>query len=219
MSEFQFAYTIDLKDTKPFVKKTLKNKYMCDGMNLLEYITEDEINEATNIIVFGKSRLTWFKGKDKVYKSQVWCRVNTPLELNSDRVITRKNVYVSWLPTPVWDFDTLTSDYHRKKGQHYIEVSLEDGSGEMDVLQLASSLTHQYGYFFTPHTVSESKGKYHITVETDADVNIDIFSEIASHKKEINKNLGLSIECKVRKSEGKEANQMPTVPSEDEWDW
>ena len=219
MSRFQFPYSIDLSDTKPFkLKRTKEQKFSCDGINILEYLTEDEVDRADNIIVFG-SRLTWFKGVETLTPGMIWDSVNFKIDEHSEREITGKNLYVTWLPTPVWDFNELTSDYHREKGQHYIKVSLEDEVGEMDVLGLASGLTHLYGYHFTVHTVSEKKGIYHITISGKSDVDVNVFNEIAKRQNEIHINKGLWIECKVRKSEGKEENKMPVIPNQDDWDW
>ena len=51
------------------------------------------------------------------------------------------------------------------------------------------------------------------------DLDVSVFNEIAKHQSEIQKPRGLWIECKVRKTEGKEENKMPAVPSQDDWDW
>lgn len=219
MSRFQFPYSIDLSNTKSSIlKRTKEQKFSCDGINILEYLTEDEVDNADNIIVFG-SRLTWFKGVETITPDMIWDSVNLKIEEYPEREITGKNLYVTWLPTPVWDFDELTSDYHREKGQHYIKVSLEEGASEMDILGFASGLTHQYGYLFTVHTVSEKEGIYHITISGESDVDVNVFNEIAKHQEEIHINRGLRIVCKVHKSEGKEENKMPVIPNQDDWSW
>ena len=225
MSRFQFPYEIDLSNTKPFVlRRTKEQKFTCSGINILEYLTEEEVDNVDNIIVLG-SELTWYKGAEVITPDMVWDNINFTIEEHPDREITSKNIYITRSQTPVWSFSELTSDYHHEKNQHYINVTLEEGSGEMDVLSLASGLTHLFGYFFTPHTVSQREGIYHITVSVfsadgnEHDLDVSVFNEIAKHQSEIQKPRGLWIECKVRKTEGKEENKMPAVPSQDDWDW
>lgn len=219
MSKFRFPYNVDLSNTKPILKKVAKDKkYICDGINLLEYLTEDEINKADNIVVFG-SKLTWFKGVDMISPYMEWESVNFEMSEHPNRAITAKNLYVSWLPTPSWNFNEITTDYHKEKNQPYIKVSLEESSSELDVLELASGLTYTYGYYFTIHTVSEKKGIYHLTVTGNTDVDLDIFNEIVKHQNEIHEDSALWIECKIRKTEGKEENLMPVVPSSEDWEW
>ena len=189
MSRFQFPYKIDLSDTKPFLlRRTKEQKFACDSINILDYLTEEEVENIDNIIVFG-SRLTWFKGVETITPDMVWDNINFKIEEHPDREITSKNIYITWMPTPVWSFSELTSDYRREKNQHYIKVTLEEDACEMDVLSLASGLTHQYGYQFIPHTVSERKGVYHITASSNhEDLDLSMFNEISAHQKECHEN-------------------------------
>lgn len=197
----------------------LEREKVCGSINLLEYLTEDEIENASNIVVFD-GKLLWFKGKETITPKTVWETINFKISEHPEREVSSKNIYVTDFPEPIWSFNELTSDYHREKGQNYLEVTLEEGSNELDVLGLASGMVHLYGYFFTPHTVSERRGVYHITGRCqNEDDLVPVFKEVESHQKEIQKKKGLFVTYKVRRTEGRQENEMPKIPSEEDWDW
>ena len=100
---------------------------------------------------------------------------------------------------------------------------MEDGSGDLDVLNLASGLTHLYGYLFIPHKISDRSDVHHILVDTkneeESDSLVPVFEEIYSHRKEIQEKRGLYVEFKTRRTDGKKSNDMPCPVPVEEWEW
>lgn len=206
--EFKFPFTVKL-DTN---KVRVKNSLITSGVNLLDYVPKEEIDKATNIVVMGDNcKVTWFKGKGLIGPKDTWYMVNTPNTYTGNH----KNIFITKTQDFTWWFNDLTSSYRNMKGQHYVEVSLEEVSSEIDVLVLANELSFLYGVQFKVHTVSQTKGIYHLTV--DDDIDISVFSDIQVHQDEIHNVHCLWVECKVHGSTGKEENKMPVGPTS--WEW
>lgn len=203
---FNFPFNIKLNKSKALVKA---NKYTVDGINILNYVSKEEIDTAWSVIVFN-TKLTLVKGSETIKSDKVYEVVNTTLEENPNQFTSRKYLFITTLPSPLWSFNELTTNYQRERNQYYIKVTLEDGNTEMDVLNLVNGLTYLYGYQFTVHTVSEQRGIYHITmVSRNTNTPVSIFNEIATKQNEIHKSTGLSTEVKVNKK----ATELNTLPA------
>jgi len=215
MSKFQFPYTIKLQ--KPLKKVVPKDKkYICDGINILEYVTEDEVQNADNIIVF-THKLNWYKGILTINPDMIWDTVTFTIKENPERKISGKNLYISWIPDYIWDFNDITTGYTKEKNQYFIRVELTEDTNEMDVLGLASGLSHLYGYKFIPHTINDIKRIYEITMEKECDSEIGIFTEISKYQKDILKARGLWTDVRVNHHSTHIETQSYITP--DKWEW
>jgi hypothetical protein len=202
---FNFPFNFKLNKSKALVKA---NKYTVDGINILNYVTAEEVDFAYSVIVFN-TKLTLVKGSENIKSSAVYEVINTTHEEEPFRMTSHKYLFITTLPSPLWSFNNMTSNYQRERNQYYIKVTLEDGNTEMDVLNLASGLTYYYGYQFTPHTVSEQSGIYHITLASKStNTPVNVFNDIASKVKDIYKASGLDIEVKVNRKVT-ESNILP----------
>lgn len=193
---FNFPFNFKLNKSKALVKA---NKYTVDGINILNYVTAEEVDLAYSVIVFN-TKLTLVKGSENIKSSAVYEVINTTHEEEPFRTTSHRYLFITPLPAPMWSFNELTSNYQRERNQYYIKVLLEDNNSEMDVLNLASGLTYYYGYQFTVHTVSEQKGIYHITLTSKStNTPVGVFNDISSRAKDIHKASGLDIEVKVNR--------------------
>ena len=203
----RFQFPFDIEAYKP--RATIKNNKVA-GIDLNKYNIKS-LKGFDNVLIF-TSRLVSLKGGPNVSALDTY-EVVTPTYNNRTK---SKNILLTDLELPVWVLSTMTSNYSRQKNQYYINVELLEGSTEMDVLSLAAGLTFTYGYQFLVHTVSTSRGIYHLTLSDAVDTQVSIFTEIQKKAQEINNNYGLSIEVKVNKKETK-SSLMPAPIHE--WEW
>ena len=103
---FNFPFNIKLNKSKALVKA---NKYTVDGINILNYVTKDEVDAAWSVIVFN-TKLTLVKGSETIKSDKVYEVVNTTLEENPNQFTSHKYLFITTLPTPLWSFNYLTSN-------------------------------------------------------------------------------------------------------------
>lgn len=215
--KFQFPFKVDISKTKnPILRVSQDEKYMCDGINLLDYMSEKEIEDCKEIVVFN-TKLTLYKGDGIYTPEQTFQTIEEPVSENSDRKLESEYVYIHTKEKICWNFSEMTSNYSKERNQHYVKIELEECTSELDVLSLAAGLGMYYGVHFTIHTVSESKGIYHLTIDSmKEDGYVDIFNDISNKKDEIYQEKALFVTVGVNKK-NTESNSMP-APKYD-WDW
>ena len=224
---FQFPFSVDISKTRSGLKRVpVDKKYICDGINVLDYLTVEEVEACREIVVFN-TRLCLYKGSGIYEPNQLFSVVDEKLE-NRKEKLDPVFVYIDVKGGGRhWKFNDLTSGYTKERNQHYVKVELEEETHELDVLGFAAGLDMYYGVHFLIHTVSEDKGIYHLTldntfgevngVETeDVDSYVDIFNDISKRKDEIHEMKALYISVGVNKK-NTEPNEMPAPKYE--WDW
>lgn len=222
---FQFPFMVDISKTGSGLKRpTLAQKYLCDGIDVREFLTEEEIQECKEIVVFN-TKLTLYKGSGKYTPDQLFYVVDIKVHERKEYLDSGYFIYIDTKGGRHWKFNDLTAGYAKERNQHYVKVELEEETHELDVLGLAAGLDMYYGVHFLIHTVNADKGIYHLTLgsineaeenQIDDDTYVDVFNDISKRREEIHEMKALYISVGVNKK-NTESNEMP-APKYD-WDW
>lgn len=222
---FQFPFNVNISNTGSGLKRpSMKQKYLCGGIDVREYLTEEEIDQCREIVVFS-DKLRLYKGTGVYTPNQIFQVVESKVSDRTENIDTANFIYIDTKGGRHWKFNDLTSGYAKERNQHYVKVELEEETHELDVLGLAAGLDMYYGVHFLIHTVNEDKGIYHLTLGTineaeenqvDDDTYVDVFNDISKKREEIHEMKALYVSVGVNKK-NTESNEMPAPKYE--WDW